>query len=80
MDHTQPNPYPFGMGHGDYQTIAESAAKDAERSRKACQRIRQIIEHVDMRAMASEGAVPPTLQVMTQEEISEIYNLAKAGA
>lgn len=39
-------------------------------------RIKAIIEAVDNRAMATDGPVPPTLQVMTQREISEIYRLA----
>jgi hypothetical protein len=39
-------------------------------------RIREIIEAVDTRAMATDGPVPPTLQVMTQREISEIYRLS----
>lgn len=41
-------------------------------------RIAQIIEDVDNRAMATDGPVPPTLSIMTQSEISEIYNLARA--
>lgn len=39
-------------------------------------RIAQIIEDVDQRAMAGEDNVLPTLQVMTQREISAIYALA----
>lgn len=40
-------------------------------------RIAGIIEHVDNRCMAYDGAVPPTLDEMTQAEISSIYELAK---
>lgn len=40
-------------------------------------RIAEIIEQVDVRAMASDGPVSPTMQVMTQDEISAIYALAK---
>lgn len=39
-------------------------------------RIAQIIEAVDNRAMAADGPVTPTLQEMTQTEMSEIYALA----
>lgn len=39
-------------------------------------RIAQIIEHVDNRAMAYDGDVPTTMQVMEQREMSEIYALA----
>lgn len=39
-------------------------------------RIAQIIEDVDQRCMAADGPVTPTLEEMTQEEISEIYELA----
>lgn len=38
-------------------------------------RIREIIENVDNRAMAADGPVTPTLQEMTQAEMSEIYKL-----
>lgn len=41
------------------------------------QRIAEIIEQVDDRCMAAEGPVTPTLSEMRQEEISEIYELAK---
>ena len=41
-------------------------------------RIAQIIEHVDNRAMAGDGDVLPTLKVMVQSEISEIYELASS--
>lgn len=36
-----------------------------------------IIEDVDNRCMAVDGPVTPTLQEMTQDEMSEIYKLAK---
>lgn len=48
---------------------------DAER----LSRIARIIEQVDVRCMASDGPVPPTLSEMTQAEISEIYELANDG-
>ena len=38
--------------------------------------IAEIIERVDNRCMAVDGPVTPTLQEMTQAEISEIYELA----
>lgn len=38
--------------------------------------IARIIEAVDNRAMAADGPVTPTLQEMTQAEISRIYALA----
>lgn len=40
-------------------------------------RIKEIIEQVDSRAMACDGPVTPTLKEITQEEMSEIYKLAK---
>lgn len=40
------------------------------------QRIASIIEQVDVRCMAADGPVTPTLSEMTQAEISEIYGLA----
>lgn len=40
------------------------------------QKIRRIIEHVDHRAQATDGPLTPTLQAMTQAEMSEIYRLA----
>lgn len=43
-----------------------------ERLRK----IAEIIASVDQRCMHADGPVTPTLQEMTQEEISEIYELA----
>ena len=46
---------------------------DKERLRK----IAEIIEAVDNRCMAVDGPVTPTLQEMTQDEIAEIYRLAK---
>lgn len=39
-------------------------------------RIASIIERVDERCMAVDGPVTPTLQEMTQEEISAVYALA----
>jgi hypothetical protein len=46
-------------------------------NKKRLKRIAQIIETVDNRAMATDGPVRPTLQVMKQEEISRIYALAR---
>ena len=43
-------------------------------------RIAEIIEAVDNRCMAVDGPVTPTLQEMTQSEISEIYKLASHQA
>ena len=43
-------------------------------------RIAEIIEGVDNRCLAVDGSVPPTLDLMTQEEISEIYKLSKLDA
>ena len=40
-------------------------------------RIAEIIKDVDTRCMAADGPVTPTLQEMTQAEISEIYELTK---
>lgn len=46
------------------------------RPEKQLARIAEIIEAVDDRCMAADGPVTPTLQEMTQAEISEIYRLA----
>lgn len=40
------------------------------------QRIAQIIEAVDHRCLEADGPVTPTLQEMTQDEISRVYALA----
>lgn len=40
------------------------------------ERIAKIIEAVDVRATAVDGPVPRTLEVMTQEEMTEIYAVA----
>ena len=45
--------------------------------RERLNRIAEIIESVDNRCMAADGPVTPTLQEMTQDEISRIYALAK---
>jgi hypothetical protein len=42
--------------------------------------IRRIIEAVDDRAMACDGDVPTTMQMMTQQEMSRIYDLARGAA
>jgi len=44
---------------------------------KSLERIAEIIEEVDNRAMVADGPVTPTLEEMTQEEISEIWELSK---
>lgn len=44
---------------------------------KKLKRIAEIIENVDDRCMHVDGPVTPTLEEMTQEEISEIYELAE---
>lgn len=48
----------------------------AEEQRKRLTAIAGIIETVDNRCMAADGPVTPTLQEMTQVEMSEIYRLA----
>jgi len=51
---------------------------DANRERDArLRRIAEIIETVDGRCLAADGPVTATLNEMTQQEISEIYELAK---
>ena len=45
--------------------------------RRRLRRIEAIIEHVDNRCMAADGPVTPTLQEMTQAELSQIYALAR---
>lgn len=40
-------------------------------------KIAEIIENVDNRCLAVDGDVTPTLQEMTQKEISQIYRLVK---
>lgn len=46
-------------------------------ARERLDAIAQIIENVDNRCMAADGPVTQTLKEMTQEEIKEIYELAK---
>jgi hypothetical protein len=48
--------------------------------RRRLGRIAGIIEHVDNRCMAADGPVTPTLQEMTQAEMSMIYKLAADDA
>lgn len=55
------------MSEGEKQIMT-----DAEKLK----RIAEIIERVDNRCMAVDGPVTPTLQEMSQDEISEIYLLA----
>ncbi len=57
--------------------LLQASSKTIERLRRRLQRIAEIIELVDHRAMACDGPVTPTLEEMTQKEISEIYRLAK---
>jgi hypothetical protein len=46
-------------------------------AKSALDEIATIIECVDNRCMAADGPVTPTLEEMTQEEISRIYFLSK---
>ena len=50
--------------------------KEARRLR----RIAEIIEYVDERALAADGPVPTTLEEMTDDEMRQIYFLAKGKA
>jgi hypothetical protein len=50
------------------------AVKMTDRAR--LRRIAQIIQEVDNRCLAADGPVTPTLQEMTQDELSRIYALA----
>jgi len=52
---------------------------DLRTARRSCTEIAQIIEDVDHRCMAADGPVTPTLEEMTQAEMSRIYKLACAG-
>lgn len=45
--------------------------------RERLEEISAIIEAVDDRCAAADGPVTPTLQEMTQAEISRIYKLAR---
>jgi hypothetical protein len=76
-----------GFGGGEPQernlhaiaTIMNAAPLLIERIVKSDARLRriaEIIEAVDRRCMATDGPVTPTLEEVTQEEISEIYTLA----
>lgn len=56
--------------------MATKAIKPPPTRAERLARIAEIIELVDQRAMAADGPVTPTLQEMTQAEISEIYRLA----
>ena len=47
------------------------------RAEDRLKKIANIIEGVDERCMAADGPVTPTLEEMTQEELSKIYKLAK---
>lgn len=49
-------------------------------ARERLDAIAHIIEKVDNRCTAADGPVTPTLNEMTQEEIKEIYELAKQHA
>lgn len=57
----------------DENNIAE--VKDGVR--KHAQRIADILETVDNRAMAADGPVTPTLQEINQRELKELYKSAK---
>lgn len=49
-------------------------------NKQRLQRIAEIIWDVDLRCMAADGPVTPTLDEMRQEEISEVYELASQQA
>ncbi len=49
-------------------------------SRQACAEIVDIIENVERRCEIADGPVTPTLQEMSQSEISRIYKLAQRGS
>ena len=67
---------PDSVGDSDVYSDLGEFATDASCVAQALTAIRRIIETVDLRAMAADGPVTPTLQEMTQEEISEIYRLS----
>lgn len=54
-------------------------AREVSYLRERLAKIAAIIEAVDQRAAACDGPVTPTLQEMTQEEISQIYRLAHSS-
>lgn len=64
----------FGA-RGNFAFHTAGSSDISNRDRLA--RIATIIEAADQRAMQVDGPVSPTLAVMTQEEISRIYALAK---
>lgn len=60
--------------------IQEAACRAAERDKADGQRldrIAEIIEQVELRCDMGDGPVTPTMQEMTQDEISRIYALSK---
>ena len=64
------------------RTLKEAivVARPTSQTYSAAQRlvaIKEAIEAVDQRAMAADGDVTPTLQEMTQAEMSKIYELAR---
>ncbi|KKM75044.1 hypothetical protein LCGC14_1394230 [marine sediment metagenome] len=61
------------------ETDIEYVRVDLVDESKKLKRIAGIIERVDNRCMAADGPVTPTLQEMTQTEMSEIYKLATQG-
>ena len=69
------------IGRGRTQTAMQALidfylAQQRVRYEARLKRIATIIERVDERCMAVDGPVTPTLEEMTQREISEIYSLA----
>lgn len=50
-----------------------------QRLRRIAEIIEQVDNRADNRAMTGDGPVTPTLEEMTQSEISEIYKLASAS-
>lgn len=57
--------------------ISEICEGETMEEKERLARIASIIESVDNRCMAADGPVTPTLQEMTQDEISRIYALSR---
>lgn len=71
------------MGHKTSEKRYVARTKSVQRlaqqrddARDALARIAQIIEQVYHRCQAADGPVTPTMQEMTQDELSRIYALA----
>jgi hypothetical protein len=65
-----------GFRSGGYRLVEIKPEADALSDAARLKRIREIIEAVDNRCTAADGPVTPTLQEMTQAELSRIYALA----